>query len=181
MAPNEWPFPPQGATLCARHKRLRSATSDVGEMSVPHGTQLAVFHPASRRSYPLIPYGAKAFQTSPADHLRRTRSAMYSQNRTPPPSPDSVVLRPHRHTEADFLGCPLMWAESVPDSTVSAAGGLLATDDIHHLSREIAPHGQESTFPISTPTRTVETLALKASWSVFKGRSLGGVQWCYSE
>jgi len=62
MAPNEWPFPNPKAPLVCAPQRLRFGDDLTMEMSVPHGTQLAVFTPR-RGVIILIPYGAKAFQT----------------------------------------------------------------------------------------------------------------------
>jgi len=64
MAPNEWPFPnpnPKPPLACTP-ERLRPGGVLTLDMSVPHGTQLAVFTPR-RGIIVLIPYGAKPFQS----------------------------------------------------------------------------------------------------------------------
>jgi len=62
MAPNEWPFPNPKAPLVCSPQQLRFGDELTLDMSVPHGSQLAVFTPR-RGVIVLVPYGAKQFQT----------------------------------------------------------------------------------------------------------------------
>jgi hypothetical protein len=75
MAPNEWPFPNPKAPFTCTPQRLRPGDALTLDMTVPHGTQLAVFTPR-RGVTVLIPYGTKQFQnvarlTLATDTLRR--------------------------------------------------------------------------------------------------------------
>ncbi len=60
MAPNEWPFPNPKAPFVCAPQRLRFGDKLTLDMSVPHGTQLAVFTPGGR-AVVLIPYGVRPF------------------------------------------------------------------------------------------------------------------------
>jgi hypothetical protein len=64
LAPNEWPFPNPKAPLACSPQQLRPGGELTLDMRVPHGTQLTVFTPGGR-SFVLIPYGAKSFQSVP--------------------------------------------------------------------------------------------------------------------
>jgi len=61
MAPNEWPFPNPKAPLTCSPRQLRFGDELTLDMSVPHGSQLAVFTPR-RGVIVLVPYGTKQFQ-----------------------------------------------------------------------------------------------------------------------
>jgi hypothetical protein len=61
MAPNEWPFPNPKAPLACSPQQLRFGDELTLDMSVPHGSQLAVFTPR-RGVIVLVPYGTKQFQ-----------------------------------------------------------------------------------------------------------------------
>ena len=61
LAPGEWPFPnPRPGLVCSPRQLQPGATLTL-DMSVPHGSQLAVFTPGGH-SVVLIPYSAKQFQ-----------------------------------------------------------------------------------------------------------------------
>ena len=60
-APHEWPFPNPAPPLACTPERLRFGDKLTLDMSVPHGSQLAVFTPRGQ-AVVLIPYGARRFQ-----------------------------------------------------------------------------------------------------------------------
>ncbi len=62
VAPNEWPFPNPAPPFACTPERLRFGDKLTLDMSVPHGSQLAVFTPRGQ-AVVLIPYGARRFQT----------------------------------------------------------------------------------------------------------------------
>jgi hypothetical protein len=60
VAPNEWPFPNPKAPFACTPRQLRFGDELTLDMSVPHGTQLAIFTPGGR-AVVLIPYGVRPF------------------------------------------------------------------------------------------------------------------------